>query len=472
MAGQGDPAADKLRAFLRELKPGARALLIAELERGLLHGTSPPGAELVLAELRRSLRDGQSKSARFGDPARLFFQPLEPFLVDDAPDHKHRGRIARSALEPLWLWIGNTLMPEEAKAYADQVEQALIAGDTDKTEHQARTFQDRTVTRITQMLESADDKERRRLGVQLGTSRALEDVQALRGILNSRDGLAMLGSQLPGHISTLTGPVLESVKAQLESPVAGKSDLFLYSLVLVMSKLASPWQLIRLATRAANSDDAKRIAETPYAVTVDIVLEEVDRRVRELAADLKSGRGIAVAALLKEVHDSLRGLRSEIDLLPETPWGKQLTALRAEVSKILTAEIEFMPGRVRRLIRLRPSREIAPGSKLDADEVSETEALIGFVAACRNYASELAVNEVTQRTFNELQQFLDSGTRTLLDALRGASNGERPFRQSQVDAAVRFCAKVFGQEYASLLTKAAEVASHDHERKAATAARA
>ena len=87
------------------------------------------------------------------------------------------------------------------------------------------------------------------------------------------------------------------------------------------------------------------------------------------------------------------------------------------------AEIELMPGRVRRLIRPRPSKEIVPGSRLDADEVTETEALIGFVAACRNYASELAINEVTQRTFNELQQFLDTGTRTLLDALRGASGG-------------------------------------------------
>ena len=317
------------------------------------------------------------------------------------------------------------------------------------------------------MLESADDKERRRLSVQLGTSRALDDVQALRGILNSRDGLAMLGTQLPGHINSLAGPVLESVKAQLDSPVAAKSDLFLYSLVLVMSKLASPWQLIRLAIKAAGSDDAKRIAETPYAVAVQIVLEEVDRRVRELAADLKSGRGIAVAALLKEVHDSLRGLRSEIDLSPESAWGKQLTALRADVSKILTAEIELMPGRVRRLIRPRPSKEIAPGSKLDADEVAETEALIGFVAACRNYASELAINEVTQRTFNELQQFLDTGTARCSMRCAGQAGGERPFRQSQVDAAVRFCAKVFGQEYASLLAKAAEVASHDHERKAA-----
>ncbi len=470
MAGQIEAAAEKLRTYLRELKPGARALLIGELERGLLHGTSPAGAELVLSELRRSLREGQSKSARFGDPARLFFQPLEPFLVDDAPDHKHRGRIARSALEPLWLWVSNTLMPEETKAYGAQVEHALMAGDTDSAEEQARGFQDLAAARITEMLEGADDKERRRLNVQLGTSRALADVQALRGILHSRSGLVTLGAQLPGHITSLTGPVLESVKAHLDSPVAAKSDLFLYSLVLVMSKLAAPWQLLRLATRAANSDTAKRIAETPYAVAVEIVLEEVDRRVRELAADLKSGRGIAVSALLKEVHDALRGLRSELDLSPESAWGKQLSTLRGDVSRILSAEIELMPGRVRRLIRPRPAKEIVAGSKLDADEVTETEALIGFVATCRNYASELAINEVTQRTFSELQQFLESGTRTLLDTLRGASDSGRAFRQSQIDAAVRFCAKVFGQEYASLLAKAAEVASHDHERKVATRA--
>ena len=74
---------------------------------------------------------------------------------------------------------------------------------------------------------------------------------------------------------------------------------------------------------------------------------------------------------------------------------------------------------------------------------------------------------MTQRTFTELQQCLDTGTQTLLDALRGAGDGERAFRQSQVDAAVRFCAKVFGQEYASLLTKAAERRLARRRRKAA-----
>jgi hypothetical protein len=469
MAGEADAAAEKLRAYLRALKPGARALLIAELERGLLHGTSPAGAELVLAELRRSLREGGTASPRIDDSARLFFQTIEPFLVDDGPDHKHRGRIARSAIEPLWLWIGNMLMPEEARDYSAQIEQALTAGDTSLAEQQARRFQDRVAGRIGEMLVSADDKERRRLTVQLGTSRALEDVQVLRGILHSRDVLGLFATQLPGHINSLAGPMLDNVKGLVDSTAAGNADLLLYSLILVMGRLASPSHLIRLATKAAGSDQAKRVAETPYAVAVQVVLEEVDRRVRELATDLKSGRGIAVSALLKEVHDALRGLRSEIGMTAESAWGRQLAAVRADVSKILTAEIDLMPGRVRRLIRPRPAKEMTPGARLDAGDVAETEALIGFVAACRNYASELAVNEVTQRVFKELQTFLETGTRTLLDALRGASPGELSFRQSQVNAAVRFCAKVFGQEYAALLAKAAEVASHDHERKVAAA---
>ena len=471
MAAEGQPAIDRLRLFLRDLKPGARAVLISELERKLLSGEDSAGTELVLAELRRSMRDGSNKSARFSDPARIFFQPLDPFLVDDAPDHKHRGRLARTQREPMWLWLSNTLMPEEARTYSEQVEEALMAGDSGRVEHLARAFQDRAVRSMQQLLASfsKDDREGKRLTVQFGTPRAVDDVKTVCGILNSRDGLAVLGSKLPNVINNLAGPTVEKVKALIDSPFGAKSDLFVYSLLLVMSRLAAPWQLIRLGTKAAGGDGASRVAETPYAVTVDIVLDEIERRVRELAGDLKSGRGVAVAALLKEIHDAVRGLRSELDLSVESAWGKQLAAVRAEISKVLTAEIELMPGRVRRLMRPRPSKEITPGAVLDTEEVQEAEALIGFVVACRNYASELAINEVTQRTFTELQKCLDTGTHTLLDALRGSSAGERPFRQSQVDAAVRFCAKVFGQEYASLLAKAAEVASHGGDKKAATA---
>jgi hypothetical protein len=100
-----------------------------------------------------------------------------------------------------------------------------------------------------------------------------------------------------------------------------------------------------------------------------MVLDEIERRARELVTDLKSGRGIAVSALLKEVHDALRGIRSELDLPTESAWAKQLIAVRAEMSRMLTSEIELMRGaRAAPVIRPRPSKEIAAGGKLDADE--------------------------------------------------------------------------------------------------------
>jgi hypothetical protein len=469
MAGLGQPAVERLREFLRDLNPGARSLLIAELERALLRGDDVTGAELILAELRRSFRDGNSKTPRMGEHVRLFFKPLEPFLVDDAPDHKHRGRIARAALEPMWEWISNTVMPAEAQTFAHEVEAASRANDQQSAEQLVRAFQDRAVACMQDVIGSADDKTRRRLGAQLGTTRALDDVQTVITVLRDRDSLARLGSQLPGHIRNLAGPLLESVKSQLDSMLSAKPNIFLFALVLVMGRMAASWQLIRLATKASGSDATTRIAETPYSVTVAIVLTELERMVGELAADLKSGRGIAVTALLKDVHDAVRGLRTELDMSVESSWGRQLATMRSNISKLLSAQIELVPGRVRRLMRPRPAQEVSPHAAIEADEAQEVEALVSLVVACRSYASELAINEVTQRTLTELQQFLDTGTQALLDALRSAGEGERAFRRSQVEAAVRFCGKVFGQEYASLLAKAAEVASHGQERKAAKA---
>src|SRR5262245_43282514 len=124
MGGSGmanGPPVERLREFLRELKPGARALLIADLERGLVRGDDSPGTELVLQELRRSIRDTSEYAMRMGDPARLFFQPVEPFLVDDAANHNHKGRIARVSLEPIWAWIARDMLPAEAKRFTQDV---------------------------------------------------------------------------------------------------------------------------------------------------------------------------------------------------------------------------------------------------------------------------------------------------------------------------------------------------------------
>jgi hypothetical protein len=460
---------ERLRQYLRELPAGARALLIAELERAVLRGDEIPGGDMLLQELRTVVRATGERVPRIGTPARLFFRPAEPFLIDARSGRKVRGRVARAVLDPLWTWMTREVMPAEAGAFEDGINRAAAINDMERQNHLTVAFQDQAADRLRAALAAArsDDKARRRIGGQLGSADALEDVRDIITILQSREALASIEIRLPGHIRNLADAQLESVKALLDSPSARNVELLPCALVLLMRRLAAPWQLIRLGVRDAGSDEAARIASSSYAVAVSITLADVERMVDELKADLK--RGLSVTSLLKCIHDAARGLRTELDLSGDSPWARQLAAIRSDIASVLSREIESVPGRVRRLLRLRPAGETARDAMLDPSEVSDTEAMVELVLACRNYASELAINEVTLRSSHELREHLESGTQALLDALRAAGDHDRPFRKSQVDAAVRFCAKVFGRDYASLLTKAAELACHAERKHAAKA---
>ncbi len=458
MASDG-PTADRLRQYLRDLKPEARTLLIRGLERSLVRGEDVEGGDLVLQELRKTLRETRETAPRYGNAARLFFQPIEPFLVDDSGERNHPGRISRASLDPLWTWIKRDLLPEEAQTYSDQVVLALQADKALDAEFLAHGFQDRVSVAIAAAFAEAEgDRAVRRLIAQIGTPRAQDDAACLMHVLKSRDALATLAGHLPGLIADLSDARLDEARALVDLMSERVRDVFPYALVTVMNRLATPWQLIRLATKAAGSDSVKRVAATPHALAVTIVLAELGRLARELRTELKSSSRVAVAALLKIIHDTARGLRTELDMPADSAWGRELAELRGQISEVLKSEIEAMPGRVRRLLRPRPSSEIRANSVLDAVDVAETEALIDFVGACRHYAAELALNEMSQRAYSNLQHDLDGGSGALLDALRHCGAADRSFRLSQIDALTRFCGKVFGADYAAMLTKAAEVA--------------
>jgi len=451
---------EKLRQYLRELKPEAKSLLAAELERALARGEDPPGAEMILAELRGEARGSGRSAPRPGSPQRLFLTPLEPFLVDDV-ERKHRGRIPRTSLDPIWNWVCRDLCAEEAKAYIEQVNVLIGASEKKAAEQVTRAFQDLVEQRMRELLANvkSDDKARRQVAFRLGTPNGIEDLREVATILRMRDALAVLGSRLPPTINNLADEQLENVRSLLDSPMGRHRDVFLHALLVVMNRLTSPWQLIRLAIAAAGSDAAARVADTPYAVAVEVVLADVERMVASLRECLKVGRGAELASTLKDIHDAVRLLRTEMDLSGDTPWSRQLSGLRSEVSRLLQAEIDTLPGQVRRALRPRPGKEVGPESTLDASDVAEIEARLVLAAACRNYASELAISEATRRVHSDLQNFFDTGTQVLLDRLRSSPPGERSFRQSQVDAAVKFCAKLFGDDFASTLAKAAGVAA-------------
>ena len=138
-------------------------------------------------QLRSDARAAKAASCpALGNPQRLFFAPLEPFLVDDAPERKHRGRIARACLDPIWKWICRDLMPRGSQ-------DLCRSGQTCCSARTRRTAPNRSRARSRIWPSSAcakrstrrkgDDKARRRVAGQIGTPHAIEDVREIAAIL-------------------------------------------------------------------------------------------------------------------------------------------------------------------------------------------------------------------------------------------------------------------------------------------------
>jgi hypothetical protein len=438
-----------------QLPPQSQALLMREFERAIERGEDATVATFVLEQLRKIVRGTDEEARpRTDDPARLLFRPLEPFLVDSTFPRRP-GQIRRASLPPVWQWLIRDGAPDEAREFEAVLARARENETTSDLEVAIRKLQRGAADAIGKIATAGIGGDRRALA-RVGPPDVIEDLLPIGSVLQAREALDTLNGRLPTYFRVFADSQIASTSASLNVPALQTPQMLPFALSLVMQRLTAPWQIIRLAIRMAASDDEIRVAATSYGVAVTIALHDLSFLAATLRAEIKRGRFDNVAEHLKILHDGVRGLRTELDLRNDSSWGKQLTSIRAEISNALQSEIDSVPGRVRRILRQRADKDISVGARVDVTEVDEAAALIDFVAVCRTYASELAINEVTLRTYSDLQQYVEQSTEALVQSLRGGDARSRAYRQMQVQAAIRFCEVLFGHDYASLMSRAAE----------------
>ena len=447
---------ERLRNYLGQLPPQAQALLMREFERAIERGEDTAVATLVLAQLRKVVRGAEEDTPelpRSDDAARLFFRPLEPFLVDGNVPIR-QGQIRRASLTPVWQWLVRDGAPGQMRDY-----DAALAGLPDGAEVQVlepvvRGLQLAAVEAIGSLLAAAES-DRRKLS-RIGPPEVIEDLVSIGALLRAREAIDGLGSRLPVYLRTFGDGQIDSAISALNVPTLQTPQMLPFALSLLMHRLSAPWQIIRLATRMAASDDELRVTATPYGIAVSLALHDLYCMAARLRMDIRRGQFADVGESLKGLHEGVRGLRTELDLRHDSNWGKQLASIRADISNTLQSEIDSVPGRVRRILRQRADKDILAGARVDNSDVEEVAALIEFVAVCRTYASELAINEVTLRTYSDLQHYVEQATEALVESLRGGDARARAYRHMQAEAAIRFSEVLFGRDYALLMRRAAE----------------
>jgi hypothetical protein len=451
---------DRLREYLAQLPPQSQALLIREYERSIARGEDVAVANFVLDQLRGVVRGNEDAvRPRVEDPTRLVFKSIEPFLVEGIGAIRP-GQIRRASLLPVWQWLERDA-PDAVRNF-----EAVLATSPEptiaETERAVRKFQQAAADLIIQTTTPGPNN---RGTARIGPPHAVEDLPAIGAVLKNREALDAFAGKLPSVLRAFGESQIASVNSGLNVPSLVTPQVLPFALSLVMLRLAAPWQIIRLAVKIAASDDEIRVAATSYGVAVTMALADLSRVAAHLRTDIKRGKFDTAPELLKTAHDGVRGLRTELDMRNDSVWGRQMAAIRVDISSTLQSEIESVPGRVRRLLRQRADKDISPTAHIDSVDVEETIALINFVAVCRTYASELAINEVTLRTYSDLQQYVEKSTEALVQSLRAGEPRVRAYRQMQAKAAIRFCHVLFGQEYAALMDRAAESAMAVVERK-------
>ena len=155
-----------------------------------------------MEKLRAEFRNGGQANARAGIPSRYFFAPLEPLLVDGAPEHANSGRVQRGSLVALWEWISRDLLPTMARDYTAEMTD-LIAADKQKEARQVSSaFQTKVVKSLENTLRSPDTAAQihLKLATYTASRSAYDDLTKMLCILRARDALAKFDNALPAGL--------------------------------------------------------------------------------------------------------------------------------------------------------------------------------------------------------------------------------------------------------------------------------
>src|SRR5579872_5016751 len=307
--------AGRLKEFLQRLTPPTRSNLLDELERLELSGDEIPGASEVMEALRAEFRGGGQSQKRNSPPARYFFAPLEPLLVDGAPQHATTGGIQRGSLSAIWEWISRDLLPTMARDYAKNLNDLIAADKQREARTAAAAFQTKVLKSLEGILASPEsaDQIRSRLASYTASPTAFDDVTKMVGALRAREELAKLNEALPAKLSRFEKAEIAKVAPLLAAFAKARPEQLPFALMLVFRRLKTQWQLIRLATKAAASKNAADVAATPYAAAVSMVLDRVEDKRTLLRIALRHERILVAKEILIDIYDTEYALRVRID---------------------------------------------------------------------------------------------------------------------------------------------------------------
>jgi hypothetical protein len=444
---------EKLRTYLTGLSSQAREMLVRSIETGRAKGEVSQVHDIIMEALRDIIRKDGEEVDRTPTAERAFFQPLEPFLIEQHLPVKVRGRIQRDSLRPIWVWLTRDVAPDTLDAELAEARAASAEEQTGRLYAISKVLRVGFLAEAHQYIDLLEEKYGGlfRLSAQLGGERKVEDLHDILEIIEIEDELESFRSHLPEKIPANPEGFQIILAALKELPnIPSEKMVFFYASLLPHFNDVS--DIVKFAAFAAKSSNAVLVRKSPYESCISLLFSEITKEVEIISQSLTRNRdSVETCKAMQRYYHHVRVLSGALDLEDKDPWMRELVKIRVALSERISPEIEPASTLVRRTLRLVKNKkgEIAP----DAHTVSDAIFSVRILMACRSISSALALNTMINESVKVVETSIETLGQRALSDLEEASGDNRMARIKRADAAIALAEVAFGSKMAETLDR-------------------
>jgi len=460
-----DQLETKLKTYLSSLSPKAVEALVRNLERAKVQKDADPNIQLILSAAVTLLRkprpvmpDMPGGEQRRGQIERMFFSPLDDFLINEVLPNRQEGRIFRGMLDRVWKWLGRDVMAADVRMVLEQAGNASVSGE--RIDALVQALRSRAVEAIGDKLHRADisEKEHRRIAAELGGARGIAELKDIQKIFAAERWLVPFLQNIPDRINENRLKRDTDVLRLVDKCSERFPDHMPVIAAALVDRAEMPSALCTFAGRLTGNSDPKAIANSQFSPFVDVVMSEAER-LQILALEHRNHNPdpIAFAQALSEYHSLVRGVERDMDLSVTGKWHKQLAETKRSISNVVTRELNSAHGSVRRALQV-PKFDAAGQLQKDQSSIDDAVRALKVVTMVRNASETFAVNEIGKRTRQAVEQTLEILTRSLITDIGKTRGPQLEAQMAAADVAIMLSEIYFGEDYAAQLRRSRQSA--------------
>jgi hypothetical protein len=446
-----------LRAFLGTLPEhlAERLAEAVEVDR-LMHGTILPH-DAILEALRPALRRVENPR-RVLSPLRLFCQPFEDLLSSQPRTTKQKGRISRTSIAPLWAWVSETLAPQETAAFSSRASELVALGKLDEAFALTGTFAIDVASKLRAAL--AGDIAKKKARTIFNGDAGVADAEESASLLACAGEIFELQTMLPRPFSGFNDEMLWAVRGIYDRVSAVSPEASPYIPVILMNRLARPWEALRLPMMVARQTQDTLISSTDMGLAGELLFGDLDHLSSSIRAikhpNFNADKLIADISRFAEISSAVV---KEIDVRRDGKWGQGLLKDRADVGNVMSGLMERAPKEIANALPTRKlgnfaSTRVPDFSKsVPAEKVEIALRYAKLIPGCRPFAAAASFAAKLKDAEDEALMLLRSYNEDVVKELRAGEPSRRTVVEEQFALATDLTGMLFSQEEAELLRR-------------------